>query len=436
MFHRAHLYFTLLFTGISTAIMVCMSLLYLRVSENNLWRTHFSSFQNDASTFATALEQSSSVSMQWLSKLEARGNYLIFIIDNGVPFLYNELQESRPAFDSRLLIEESLAAYDASAKDSLQTATISAYYGISHSEYTFISPSCKASFYCSLINMEQRGSDVQTQIIMLLSTEKLHQQVNRQRILFLLIIIAAALALCAFSWFFTGKILKPLRENQQRQTQFIAAASHELRTPLSVILANDECCQNAPAAEQQAFHLTIQKEGRRMKNLIDDMLTLACSDLNRFAIRRVPTETDTLCMHAYEAFEPLAREKGVLLTLSLPEESVPRFSLDPDRITQVLSILLHNAISYTHAGGSVCLTLKYDSSHIKITVTDTGVGISDADKKQVFDRFFRAEKSRSSKEHFGLGLSVAHEIVAAHHGKISVHDNPGGGSVFLVELPW
>ncbi len=117
---------------------------------------------------------------------------------------------------------------------------------------------------------------------------------------------------------------------------------------------------------------------------------------------------------------------------------LPRLSCDPDRIAQVLSILLHNAVSYTPENGfvSLSLTCRQDRKNLfEITVSDTGVGIPDSDKKRIFSRFYRAEKSRSTKGHFGLGLSIAYEIISAHHGRISVQDNLPCGSVFVVRLP-
>ena len=218
--------------------------------------------------------------------------------------------------------------------------------------------------------------------------------------------------------------------------QFIAAASHELRTPLSVILASNECCLSASAEEQKGFFQTIRNEGKRMNSLIDDMLTLTRLGANRFLIEQKPAQLDTLCLNAYEAFEPLCENKNLTLLLILPEETLPRYQCDASRIAQVLSILLHNALSYTPENGQITLELVWqkESGSFEISVTDTGIGISDADKKHIFERFYRAEKSRSAKGHFGLGLSIAYEIVTAHHGKISVSDNPEGGSVFTVRL--
>lgn len=440
MFRKAHCLFTILCTGTTTAIMVVMSLLYLSVSENSLLQSHFVSFRNDIGTISSGLEQSTYISMQWLAGLEARNSYIIYVTDNDKPFLYNTLKNasSHGSVDSdgQDLLFESLQAYDASFESKSIISYDSNYFGVSHDEYEFTSPSTGELYYCSRIDVE-RGQ-THSRIVILNPLARLQAQISHQRMLFLLLDLIAALAFSVFSWFFTGRLLKPLQLNHENQMQFIASASHELRTPLSVILATNECCTTASPEEQAGFFHTIRKEGRRMNNLIDDMLTLAHSDTNRFLIDRKEIELDTLCTNAYEAFEPLCRQKNLTLSLSLPDVPLPRCSCDPDRIAQVLSILLHNAVSYTPEGGQVELALvcRQDRRNVfEIIVSDTGVGISDTDKKRIFNRFYRAEKARSTKGHFGLGLSIAHEIVSAHHGKISVGNNIPCGSVFMVRLP-
>lgn len=478
MFQKAHFLFTLLCSCTTIAIIILISLLYLHVSENNLSENQFRSFQNDINTIAASLEDASSISIQWLERIEAQNNYIIYVIDNGTPFLYNTLRDSDDS-SSQPLLAEALDAYrkmfssTPSASDSniyytvtyddpdgdvlvsygdmIVTITTSyAYYGIQHNEYQFRSPSTGNSYYASIIDID--GDHAQTQMILLYSLKPLYAQIFRQRIRFLLIDLAAAAMLLTFSFFFTGMLLKPLRENQETQMQFFAAASHELRTPLSVMLASAECCEGASVEEQKNFFRTIRQTGLRMNSLLGDMLTLAHSGTNRFPIEQAPTQLDTLCLNAYEAFESLCRNKKLTLSLTLPEDVPPRCLCDAERITQVLSILLHNAVSYTPEGGNIALSLEYradvslslhrltvlrhtNNKRFVITVTDTGIGISDTDKKHIFERFYRTEKSRSAKEHFGLGLSIAYEIINAHHGKISVEDNPGGGSRFVVSLP-
>ena len=244
----------------------------------------------------------------------------------------------------------------------------------------------------------------------------------------------AVFILTAFSWFFTGKLLHPIIENHQKQAAFIASASHELRTPLAVILSAAECCKTAASDNKEDFLKTICQETLRMSTLVNDMLTLSSSDNNSFTIKLQSIELDTLLINAYDAFKPMADNKKIELAIDLPEQALPLCSADPDRITQVVSILLHNAISYTPEYGKVSIALSHNRERFHISVTDNGIGISDEDKKKIFDRFYRAEKSRSTKEHFGLGLSIAYEIVSAHGGKISVSDAEGGGCIFTVTL--
>lgn len=438
MFRKAHLLFTILCAGSTSAITIIMSLLYLHVAENSLYDNQFRSFQNDISTIAAGLEQSTTVSIQWLARLEAQNGYNIYVVDNGTAFLYNNLpgfnDQIGQRIDSQQLLAEALNAYESMFMIDNLTPQGTAYTGIWHTEYEFASAG--DTYYASLIDIERNNT--LSQIIILYSLTDLRTSITDQRILFTLIDLAAVMALIAFSWFFTGRLLKPLQENQEKQMQFVAAASHELRTPLSVILASSECCETADPEEQRGFFQTIRKEGRRMNHLIDDMLTLAHSGMNRFLIEHGTVELDTLCLNAYEAFEPLCRQKEIDLLLTLPEAPILRCRCDSDRIAQVLSILLHNAVSYTPEGGQIELKLTYCKERrtsYEITVTDTGVGILEEDKKHIFDRFYRAEKSRSTKGHFGLGLAIAYEIVTAHHGKITVQDNPAGGSIFTVKLP-
>ncbi len=267
----------------------------------------------------------------------------------------------------------------------------------------------------------------------------MEKQIFQQRIRFLFIDLAAVLLFALFSWFFTGILLRPIQESHQRQTHFIAAASHELRTPLAVILSSAECFKNVDSAQQDSFLNTIRQEGLRMSRLIEDMLTLTESDIHRFSIQKNPVELDTLLLNTCEAFEVLAKEHSLSLSLALPDTPLPMCICDPDRIRQVISILLHNAVSYTQAQGKIRVSLTHKRASGKanffLSVSDNGIGISDEDKKKIFDRFFRAEKSRSAKGHFGLGLSIAFEIVHAHHGNITVADSKEGGSVFTVCLP-
>lgn len=434
MFRKVHLYLTALCAGITTAILIVMSLLYLYLSEKELYENQFHSFQNDINTISTSLEQQSVISMEWLSKMEARGGYTFYALDNGIPFLYNRLTNLAESSDTRRMLDACLEIYESDYEVGFHEAyEDSSYNTCRHVEFPFNPTGGKHEYYISVIELNRGTSSLQ--LLVLSPLHFLQEQITRQRIRFFLIDIAAILILSLFSFFFTGKLLQPVAESRKKQTEFVAAASHELRTPLAVILSAAECCRSADAEKQTRFLDTIKQEGDILTSLVNDMLTLSASDSQRFSCRPAPVELDTLLINTYEAFEPLAAEKKLSLSITLPEESLPLCTADADRIVQLLSILLHNALSYTPEGGRIDLALSRKKNRFYLTVSDTGVGIPHEDKKKIFDRFYRAEKSRNAKGHFGLGLSVAAEIAKLHHGSISVSDRPGGGSVFTVMLP-
>ncbi len=431
MYKKVHLRLTLLCTGITAVIMMIMSLCYLYVSERGLYHNQFQAFKNDITTISTNLEQQSVISIEWLSKMEAQGNYLFFVLDNDTPFLFNRLNDADSQAQRNLLYEESRNAYE--ALDEVQSTILSGVFGtLTHTEYEFVSPSMDTNYFAGKIAMKK--SDSVLEITVLTSLQGLEMQIRAQRLRFLLIDFAAVTALGIFSWFFTGWLIKPVIENQKKQAAFVASASHELRTPLAVILSATECCKHASPGQQEHFINIIRQEGLRVSSLVGDMLTLSQSDSHHFPIRTEPAELDTLLMNAYETFAPLAQEKSISLSIQLPDEALPLCLADPERISQVISILLHNAISYTPEHGKIMLALSRAKEKFLITVTDNGVGIPDEEKKKIFDRFYRAEKARSSKDHFGLGLSIAHEIIKAHGGTISVRDAVDGGSCFTITL--
>jgi len=263
----------------------------------------------------------------------------------------------------------------------------------------------------------------------------LEQQIFRQRIIFLIIDLAAAFLLSVFAYYFTGKLLKPIAQSREDQIQFIAAASHELRTPLAIILSCASAAKKADSEEKSGFLDTIHFEGMRMSRLIGDMLLLSKTDNHTFHINKIECNPDTILLNSFESFETLAKEKSIKLRVILPDESAKYCFLDYERIQQVLSILIHNALSYTSCNGHVTLSMEVQDDFISYSVADDGIGIPDEEKKHIFKRFYRVDHSRNEKEHFGLGLSIAYEIIQAHQGSILVSDTPGGGSTFTVKLP-
>ncbi len=231
------------------------------------------------------------------------------------------------------------------------------------------------------------------------------------------------------------RALLPAVESRKRQTQFVAAASHELRSPLAVISANAAAVTENVRAPAEAAAV-IESECARMSRLIGDMLLLASADAGSWPVSLVETEMDTVLLNVYEAQAPLFFSRGCTLTLTLPEEPLPRITADAERLSEVLIILLDNALSYgvTQTCRTVALAAKRSGKGVTVTVCDHGPGLTNEQKAQVFERFYRGDGSRREKQHVGLGLSIATELVRLQNGRLTVEDTPGGGCTFRITL--
>lgn len=426
MFRKVHVRLAAMCAGITTLILLAMSFGYLYISERGLQKNNFTSFQNDMNTLISNLEQQTVITHEWLTKMEDHGKYRIQVIDNGVPFLFNERNDEA----TRKLFQAAWEQYETL----FEVEPVYSDYYTFHVEFPFSSENTRSTDYYACAAISERNNGY-LQVLILASLAPLKSQIQTQRLLFLGLNLAAVISVSLFSWYFTGRLLKPLRENQQKQMEFISSASHELRTPLAVILSCISASKQAEEPERMQFLDSIQSEGMRMSRLIDDMLLLTRADQNRWTIQPEPVELDTLLLDAFEAFEPMAAEHSIHFTVDLPDNAVPLCTCDRERVRQVLAVLLHNALSYTPAGGRIHLILECDGKTFRLAVSDTGIGIPDEEKERVFERFYRSDLSRSQKDHFGLGLCIAKEIVDAHRGRIQITDTPGGGTTFTIIFP-
>lgn len=249
--------------------------------------------------------------------------------------------------------------------------------------------------------------------------------------------LAGAVLLTGAGWLLAGGMLQPVNRAWQRQNEFIAAAGHELRSPLAVIKASLDATGNAAPEQQGRFLAAARRETDRLALLTGDLLVLAAGEAGALAVHPGPVAPDTLCIELYEQFYLLAREKGHPLTLDLPESPLPSLTTDAPRLTQLLSILLQNALDHTPPGTPVTLTLQREGGRrpvVRFGVIDHGPGIPDTCKEAVFDRFYRGDESRTRKQNFGLGLSVARELARLLGAALTLQDTPGGGATFTVEL--
>lgn len=232
-----------------------------------------------------------------------------------------------------------------------------------------------------------------------------------------------------------NSMLKRVQVSQASQREFVANVSHELKTPLTSIQGFAQAMLDGtagtPEAQTQAAQV-IYNESGRMHRLTVDLLELARLDAGTADLNMAPLDLPMLLNSVVEKFSPLAARAGV--TISLKTEALSAISGDGDRLAQVFTNLLDNALKFTPAGGVVIVTTREEQAEVEVEVRDTGSGISVEALPYIFDRFYQEDASRALHG-AGLGLAIVHEIVTAHGGKISVQSQIGQGTMVTVRLP-
>ena len=230
-------------------------------------------------------------------------------------------------------------------------------------------------------------------------------------------------------------MLERLESSFTRQVRFTADASHELRTPVAVILAQVELALSRPR-EAPTYRESLEACGRaarRMNALVEDLLMLARADSGKLELRIEPIDLESIAQSSVSLLEPLARLRQV--HIRLVTSPTPMMG-DSDRLGQVLTNLLSNAIQYNHENGEVVLTVQSDQASATAIVEDTGNGIPENDLPLIFDRFHRVDAARSrAAGGSGLGLAICRSIVEAHGGTIAVSSLLDHGSRFIVTIP-
>jgi signal transduction histidine kinase len=240
------------------------------------------------------------------------------------------------------------------------------------------------------------------------------------------------------SFIMSKRAMVPISAAFTRQREFVGDASHELRTPLSVLLSSIDAMEMTIEPQHDDFVgklvSNMRQEVKRMTNLVSDLLTLARSDSNTMELKTERFDFCQLGKKTVESIQPLVDAKEISLDLTAPV-ALPVIG-DPQRLSQLLYILLDNAIKYTPNEGKVRLQLSQDGNMLVIHVQDSGIGIDAKDLPFIFERFYRADKSRARQMGgHGLGLSIAKWIVETHKGTIRVSSATGEGSKFTIQLP-
>lgn len=463
-------------TGLILTLILAAAFLIYVSSRGALWR---SLFQEQIFTLTSRLQTDAVFTDSYLAQMENNNRLLIYLEGNTEPFFFPGAYPARTNRTLLFALAEEKAAEEGIFSDShpissnlLQSSVfqISGEKGDSYLGNVLVIRS--SSGYKKLILLQ----DISGNKAMLLKTG-----------LFYLFIDFGGILLFYFTgqWF-VRRSLRPLEETYRKQQDFVAAASHELRSPLAVIQTTADAIADAPA-ESARLLAVIRKECRRGSALVKNLLLLASADQGSWAVQKQTFELDELLLELLELYEPLCHARNGELLLELPEAPLPAVHADPDLCRQIFTILLDNAAAYglenaaayglendaayesenaaayepettaayesettaaygpkndaayependAEKPGTIRLQAEKDRAHVIVRVIDFGPGIPDAEKPLIFDRFYRHDRSRNKKEHFGLGLSIAAQLAEIQGITLEVQDTAGGGSTFVVRI--
>ena len=234
----------------------------------------------------------------------------------------------------------------------------------------------------------------------------------------------------------SGGAMKPVREAYEKQRQFAADASHELRTPLAVVLASADLLRSDPSITSPFLKQVIEDvrdEVKKMTKLVSDLLTVARTDGKANQMRLVRMDLVSAVQQTVRIMRPFAEKKDIVIDEELPKRV--EIHADEQKIRQLILILVDNAVKYTSEHGRISVCVQEDRGSVKLSVSDTGIGIAPEHQERIFERFYRVDKARSRRMGGnGLGLAIAREIVEAHGGSIAVESEPGKGTTFHIRL--
>lgn len=409
----------------TTTIITIITLIALYFSETQLRIRNQYALENNLLNIIEHI-QDNTLSYSWLAMEESNNDFVLHIstASDALSFPGSYLTGAKREELLQLVHQKALELSPSSGKF------------IFTSEHTPLTFSLKAnaihyeviidSIYCNNVNY---------QITLIQDMTRVDHQILFMRSIFILLILLGSTLLGFFSYWFVGKAIKPIALSQKEQTDFVSAASHELRSPLAVIrTSTDELLDNPIIQDNKHIHI-ISNECNQLTKLVSDLLFLSATDSKHLHIHLEPIEMDTLLIDIYDSFLSLVQNQEHFLDLELPSAKQPEILVDRERMIQTLSILLNNALTYTPCHTTITLLLENTPTSVIVKLIDHGPGIPDASKVHIFKRFYRLDTSRHTSDHYGLGLSIAYEIIKHHHGHLTIEDTPGGGATFVIQLP-
>lgn len=452
---RKFVFLYTLSTGLILTLILAVSFLFYLSSQSSRQKSFF---QDQLFTLMSQLQTDSLFSDSYLANMENKNHLLIYIEENNFPFFFPGSYTPRTERGKLFERAENKAEAEGIFSDShpissnLLQSSILQVTGDNH------------DIYLGNIFVLHTSNGYKKMILLQDITGNRIQMIQTV-IFYFLIDFVGILLLFLTGRQFVRRSLKPLEETYEKQQNFVASASHELRSPLAVIQSAADAAIDAPDESKRLLQV-IKKECRRGSSLVKNLLLLASADQNNWAVKKKYFELDEMLLELLEVYEPLCLSRDGQILLILPDEPLPPVLADPELCRQIFTILLDNAVAYglgNSKGGQDCISetpkgrqnctpdvsenkrasgqkekiiLKAESlrSRIMVYVIDHGPGIPDEEKDLIFDRFYRRDKSRNKKEHFGLGLSIAAKLAQVQEIRLDVEDTAAGGSTFRVTI--
>ena len=230
-----------------------------------------------------------------------------------------------------------------------------------------------------------------------------------------------------------NKMSQDLARATRSRRQMTADIAHDLRTPLSVIAGYTEALSEGKLSGNAEVYEVLHQETQYLRRLIDDLRILSLADAGELPLQFQPVSPQACLEQALNRYLFTAGEKNISLRLEAGP-GLPLVNGDPERLNQVFDNLIGNALRHTPSGGEILLTARPADGQVQFQVRDSGTGIAPEDLPNIFNRFYRGDKSRSGEGESGLGLAIAKSIVTAHGGSITVESTPGQGATFKIYL--
>ena len=278
--------------------------------------------------------------------------------------------------------------------------------------------------------MYVKKNDFENTLIVFASNSSLYENLRKSILINSGLFVGSMIIILFISLGLSWLAVKPVKKAWEQQKQFVADASHELKTPLTVILANNNIMmshKNSTVEQEQKWLESTEDEAQHMKQLIDQMLFLAKSDAGENRLQLSAVDFSEIVEGSALNFEPVAFEKEVLIDTEIAQDIM--LEGNQTQLNQLAHILIDNAVKYSDEGSIIKIILSKKNDIVEFSVNNHGNEISKEDIEHIFDRFYRAEKSRTTKG-YGLGLSIAQNIVQNLNGKLSVQSNQTDGTTF------